>query len=260
VDIRPQAAVSAGAQWRLRGASAWNPTTPFTVTVAPGSSVTLEFKQITGWNQPINSSVQVTAGSLTTIPATYTANPARLAVTPAGGVAASGFAGGPFSPSSTTYTLTNSGGANLSWAVSKTAAWLSLSATNGMLATGTRTNVVVTITEGANSLGLGAYIDTLGFTNVSSGLGNTSRPISLTVAEHPPLLLANPQVLGNGSFRMILLGMTNRVYSVLGSTNLLQPLTNWAEVLRLTNTTGQTTFTNPTPASGLTHFYRAKEL
>ena len=58
---------------------------------------------------------------------------------------------------------------------------------------------------------------------------------------------------------MTLQGVTNRVYSILTSTNFLAPLTNWTIVLtNLTNTAGQTTFTNQ-PASASQRYYRAKE-
>ncbi|HVM50593.1 MAG TPA: SBBP repeat-containing protein, partial [Candidatus Acidoferrum sp.] len=259
VDIEPAAAVAAGAAWRLQGAGTWNPTTPFTITVAPGSPATIEFQQIPGWAQPSSSSQQVTAGQLTTISATYTVIPAQLGVSPTSGFAASGFAGGPFNPSSTTYTLTNSGGASLNWSASKSAAWLSLSASNGTLAAGAKTNVTVSLNANANSLIASNYSAVVGFTNLTGGRGNTNRAVSLNVLVHPSVLLTNLQVLANGSLAMRLQGVTNRVYSILGTTNLLQPLTNWLEVLRLTNTAGQTTFTNPLPST-TPQYYRANEL
>jgi hypothetical protein len=198
---------------------------------------------------------------ITIVPATYNSNPAQLAVTPASGLAASGFAGGPFSPSAATYTLTHSGGAGMNWSVGKTADWVSLSASSGSLAAGAKTNITVSLNAGANGLAAGTYTNTVGFTNLGDGLGNTRRPVSLTVSIHPPVQLTNPHVLTNGSLAMTLQGVTNRVYSVLGTTNLLEPVANWTEVLRLTNTAGQTVFTitNQTPVV-VPQFYRAKEL
>ena len=64
---------------------------------------------------------------------------------------------------------------------------------------------------------------------------------------------------GNGAVAATLQGSAGLVYSILGSTNLLQPLTNWTEVLRLTNTTGAITFTSPPPVLS-PQYYRAKQL
>jgi hypothetical protein len=80
--------------------------------------------------------VQIALGQLKEVSATYTPSPAQMAVTPAGGLVSSGYAGGPFSPPSINYTVTNAGGADLNWSVSKTADWLTLSASNGTLAAG----------------------------------------------------------------------------------------------------------------------------
>ena len=259
VNIGPQAALDAGAAWRVQGTTAWSSGPTYTAAIAAGNSVSLEFKPVSGWGVPANNTVQITLGQLTIVSATYTANPARLAVSPASGLTASGLAGGPFSPSSATYTLTNSGGASLNWSANRTAAWLSLSTSSGTLAAGARTNLAVNLSANASNLDSGNYSDTLGFTNLSNGLGNTIRSVSLAVSVHPLVRFSNPQLLANDSIAMTLQGVTNRVYSILGSTNLLQPLANWSEVLRLTNTAGQTPFTNP-PSPASPQFYRAKEL
>jgi hypothetical protein len=118
--------------------------------------------------------------------------PGNLGVSPAGGLAASGYTGGPFSPSSILYSLTNSGGSNLSWAVSATANWLSLSPSSGTLAGGASTNVQVSITANANGLAAGNYTDTVGFTNLNNGSGNTTRSASLSVALPPGNLGVSP--------------------------------------------------------------------
>jgi hypothetical protein len=97
------------------------------------------------------------------------------------------------------------------------------------------------------------------FTNRSTGRGSTNRLVSLSVAVHPPVQFTGVRLLTNSAIALTLQGVTGRVYSIVASTNLLKPLTNWAEVLRLTNTAGQTVFTNPPPASS-PQYYRAKEL
>lgn len=106
---------------------------------------------------------------------------AQLGVTPSTGLASSGAQGGAFTPNNQVYTLTNSGTATLNWTASKTANWLTLSATSGTLAVNSSTTVTASINANANSLAAGSYSDTIGFTNTNNGAGNSTRAVSLTV-------------------------------------------------------------------------------
>jgi hypothetical protein len=114
-----------------------------------------------------------------TVNATNVAGP--LTVTPAGGLTPSGTVGGPFTPSSQTYTVTNTGTASMNWTATKVASWVTLSAAGGTLTAGANTTVTASIGTGANSLAVGSYSDNITFANTSSGTGNTTRPVSLTV-------------------------------------------------------------------------------
>jgi len=222
----------------------------------------IEFRTVTGWDGPPSRTVTVAPGAqVNIINAAYT-HSAQLVVTPSAGLAFSGAAGGPFSPATLTCTLTNSGQGTLSWLATNSGNWLTLSAAKGVLAGGARTNITLSVNNNANGLGVGLYTNTLGFINQSNGLGNTTRTISLTVqTPAAAVMLYSPQVLTNGTFSMRLQGLTNRVYAILGTTNLLRPLTNWSEVLRLTNTAGQTVFTITNPAPVIApHYYRAREM
>ncbi|HXI84024.1 MAG TPA: alkaline phosphatase family protein [Verrucomicrobiae bacterium] len=116
---------------------------------------------------------------------------AKLAVSPASGLTSSGTVGGPFSPTSQIYTLSNTGGVAMAWTVSNTANWLTLSATSGSLAAGGSTNITVSINANANSLVGGVYSDTVSF-NTSNGSGNTTRPVSLTVNNVSSQLSVSP--------------------------------------------------------------------
>ena len=120
---------------------------------------------------------------------TVNPTPAQLAVGPASNFSASGYVGGPFSPASQTYSLTNVGGTMLNWTATKTANWLTLSVTSGTLAAGGTTNVTVSVNANANSLATSMYSDTVSFANTSNGLGNTVRPVSLTANPLPPVAL-----------------------------------------------------------------------
>jgi hypothetical protein len=120
------------------------------------------------------------------------AQPAALAVSPAGGLSSSGNSGGPFSPSSTTYTLTNTGGQSINWTAAKTQSWVTLSAASGSLAAGASTTVSVSVNSGTNSLAAGSFSDTVSFTNTTNGSGNGTRPVSLTVSAAPGALSSAP--------------------------------------------------------------------
>jgi hypothetical protein len=119
--------------------------------------------------------------------ASVTAGP--LTVTPAGGLTSSGTVGGSFSPSSQTYTLTNTGTASMNWTASNAQSWVTLSAAVGTLAAGATTTVTASINSVANSLAAGSYSDNVIFTNTTNGTGNATRPVSLTVnaAEAPTI-------------------------------------------------------------------------
>ncbi len=106
---------------------------------------------------------------------------AQLSVTPASGFLAGGPPGGPFSPSSQTYTVSNIGGVPMNWTANNSASWLTLSAASGTLASGGSTNITATINGNANSLAAGGYSDTIGFTNTTNGIGNTTRAVSFNI-------------------------------------------------------------------------------
>ena len=108
------------------------------------------------------------------------AGAATMQVTPATGLTSAGTRGGPFTPASTAFTITNTGTIALSWTAAKTASWVTLSTASGSLAAGASASVTASINSNANSLATGAYADTVTFTNVTNGTGNTTRAVSLT--------------------------------------------------------------------------------
>ena len=255
VHITPQ---PAGAGWRLLGKTTYHTNPDDTDIVTQGSSPAIEFRPVAGWDGPPGGSFEATLGTLTVIPAAYTRS-AQLAISPAGQLAFSGVVGGPFNPTGLTCLLTNSGAGALRWAAIGMSNWVSLSASDGILAGGARTNITVSINPSANTLAGGNYTSTIGFLNQSNGLGNTTRQVSLQVTAHPSVQFTGVRLLPEGAVAMTLQGVTGRVYSIVAATNVLDGLTNWAEVLRLTNTAGQTGFTNQPPTNA-PRYYRAKEL
>ena len=128
-----------------------------------------------------------TAGGDTSRPVALLVNPTpgELVVSPVNDFSATGFEGGPFAPDSQIYSLSNAGGSDLEWTITKAANWLTLSAAQGILAGGATTNVTVLINETAPTLVPGTYNDVLEFINVTTGAGNTNRLVMLTVNSTP---------------------------------------------------------------------------
>src|SRR5262249_51743215 len=153
--------------WRLTNAVQWfsNYTDWFIVTNhSTATNVTIEFASVPGYATPPPFHTNIATGFVTNgvyivvIPANYTLlSSAQLVVTPGGGLVSSGYFGGPFTPSFTTYTLANTGGQPLSWLIGRTTNWFSLSASGGVLAVGATTNITVFLNASANTLPPGTH-------------------------------------------------------------------------------------------------------
>jgi hypothetical protein len=112
--------------------------------------------------------------------------PDDLKVTPGTTFASTGPAGGPFSPSSQTYTLSNTAATNISWSASSSQPWLQVSPSSGTLAVGANVVVTASLTSAANALAAGNHSATLQFTNANSS-ANISRAVTLDLS--PPRLV-----------------------------------------------------------------------
>jgi hypothetical protein len=88
VTITPQTAITAGAQWRVDG-GAWKNSGVSVAELTVGPHV-VEFKDVTGWTEPINQTVTIFKGRTTTTSGAYVADVGSLTVTitPAGAVTA----------------------------------------------------------------------------------------------------------------------------------------------------------------------------
>jgi hypothetical protein len=107
-------------------------------------------------------------------------------VTPSSGFAASGTPGGPFTPSSLVFALTNSSASSLNWSIINTSAWLNVSSSGGTLAAGAGAAVTASLAPAATNLPLGTFTATLLFSNATT---KSAQPRLFSVHVSEPLVL-----------------------------------------------------------------------
>lgn len=150
-----------------------------------------------------------TNGSGTTTRAfAITVNPlGTLAVSPNTDFSSSGTVGGPFSPATKDYVLTNAGSTTISWTASATQSWVTLSDNSGVLQPSSTTTLSISINTDANSLTAGTHDDALTITNTTNANGSTSRHLSLTVVPTSTIIVPGtgfegdtpqPPIVGSG--------------------------------------------------------------
>jgi hypothetical protein len=186
-----------------------------------------------------------------------TSTPGKLEVNPVDGLTSVGYLGGPFIPSSRSYTLSNSGETALDWTAANTAAWLDLSATGGTLAPGAETTVTASITPTAVDLAAGTYVGTLSFEQVPTQPEVTRLPVTLDVA----LEVASPPRFVLHTFADY--GTLNLVVEAIAGTEIVlestADLKGWSPIA--TNqvaSDGRVTFIDPTSVSRPAQWYRAR--
>ncbi|MBK8267390.1 MAG: PKD domain-containing protein [Planctomycetes bacterium] len=182
--------------WSVSKNQSWVTASPASGSLAAGANVVVTVSinsnadsLATGSYSDSVSITNLTNGNGNTtrsVALTVNAAPGALSVTPSSGLTSSGTVGGPFSPASKIYTLTNFGGTSINWTAAKTQSWVTLSSSGGTLAAGANTTVTVSINSNANSLAAGSFSDAVTFTNSTNGTGNTTRPVSLTVNSATP--------------------------------------------------------------------------
>jgi lysyl endopeptidase len=135
--------------------------------------LSMSFPAIAQYLDPLNS------GAMTTD--TLDPGAVGLKVTPGNGLVAQGNAGGPFTPSSITYTLVNQSDASLNFSVTSDVNWADVTGGSGTINVGGSSEVTVSLNSNANSFGNGGYNGRINFTNMTDGEGDTFRPINLQI-------------------------------------------------------------------------------
>jgi hypothetical protein len=109
----------------------------------------------TGWGTPMGQSlINAVVGA-----------PDSLGIAPSAGFTSIGAVGGPFSPNTQTFVLTNTKSSSLTWSIVNSASWLEATPTNGVLAAYATTNVTVGLSAAADDLAAGIYTANMTFTN-----------------------------------------------------------------------------------------------
>jgi hypothetical protein len=105
-----------------------------------------------------------------------------LKVTPSDGLNAAGDVGGPFAPSSRSYTLENLDPAPIDYEVAAAAPWIDVSGGRGTLAPGATATVLVSLAGDAGNLDIGTHSAVVTFTNRTDHSGDTTRWVTLKVS------------------------------------------------------------------------------
>jgi endonuclease/exonuclease/phosphatase family metal-dependent hydrolase len=165
-------------------------------------------------------------------------------VIPSADYAAIGEAGGPFTPSSKTYTIRETNSFSTSWSIATDVAWLSISPTNPVAVPQEPRQITVSLNAGANALGPGTYRSTITFRNLTTGIEEV-RDVVLTVRDHLAVLpeegFASAGLLG-GPF-----APASKVYVV----------TNKSAVSRAFTAIASTNWLTVSPASGTISAHKA---
>src|SRR6266567_3710321 len=202
----------------------------------------LGYDLCTGWGTP-NGSNLISA---------LLAPPDLLRITPAKGLTANGPAGGPFTPTTQGYSLTNFGTGPLNWTLLNTSLWFIASPGSGVLTPGgPATIVTLGLDASAGNLAAGSYAATLWFTNHNEGSAQ-GRQFTLAI-------VTTPVITGQPANQQVFEGMT-ATFTVETATNALlfyqwqqdngSYLTNLADGGNLSGATTSTlTVSNVSPAN-----------
>jgi len=105
-----------------------------------------------------------------------------LKVTPADGFTATGDVGGPYAPTSRTYTLENLDPNPIDYEVVAGAPWIDVSSGRGTLSPGGTATVLVSLAGEASNLDIGTHSATVDFVNRTDHSGDTTRWVTLKAA------------------------------------------------------------------------------
>lgn len=104
-------------------------------------------------------------------------------VIPSAAFSSIGEAGGPFNPTSKTYTIRDTNSFSTSWSIAADVPWLSISETNPVVTPLVPRNIIVSFSANATNLAPGSYEGTVTFRNLTTGLVEI-RNVVLSIRDH----------------------------------------------------------------------------
>src|SRR5262249_46693768 len=123
--------------WKATPSAAWLTVSPDSGTLSPGAATNIAVSVTSGTNAPLPGQyvgavhfTSLTDGGHAMRKCAVEVWP-RLTLTPEADYAASGPAGGPFTPAAQTYSIANIGAAPALWSVGTTSSWFSASPLSG---------------------------------------------------------------------------------------------------------------------------------
>lgn len=191
---------SANLNWVASCSQTWMTITPASGTLAAGTSanVSVAFNSGTsalaaGAHDATVTFTNSTTGATSTrsIDLLLDVAPGEISLSPNTTFSSSGSKSDSFSPSSTVYTLTNSGSGALAWSALPDVAWLSVSPASGVLDPGDDVAITVSINVNAYALSAGVHSAAVEFSPGFPSTGETSRSVSLTVNASQTALAVN---------------------------------------------------------------------
>lgn len=228
---------SATIRWRVNHSVPWLDVSPSSGTVAPAQNVEVLV-------EPSAAARDLPAGSYldalefvntdtglgnATREVSLTINSGTgtgfLAITPDTDFGAQGPPGGPFTPASKVYTLSNTGDAALDWAASIQHDWIELSRRTGTLGPGETTSITLAVAAPALELAPGDHLDTLTVTHLANPQPVSQRTVRLRVIDtsRPSLTLALTPA---GGMSLQLTGQPGTIYLIESSDNLV----DWSQL------------------------------
>jgi hypothetical protein len=233
--------------YSISGLPSWLSVSPNPGTVSTGTTVTFTVNSNANslaaatYNATITFTNTDTGRGTQTRMATLTVNPRRLQVSPSKNIAASGQQGGPFTPSSFSYSLSAATG-TVKYSITNVPSWLTASPTSGTLTT-RATSVTFRInTTAADKLKASTYISSINFndttdnqiTPLSATLNVAPRHYTIAVSASPS---ADGTVSGGGTF---LAGSSQTVTATPSGTH---SFVHWTQSGRIVSTSESYTFT-----------------
>ncbi len=110
----------------------------------------------------------------------------ELTVTPETDLSLTALAGGDLSHTTASYLLRNVGGAALDFQVVSDQSWLLAAPNRGSLSPGGEQEIAITLGAGASDLPVGIHLAELSFANLSNGLGDATRTVTLEILPAEP--------------------------------------------------------------------------